>query len=69
MRQDDILAALRRDGPMTSTQVLNALMLSMTPNCRTMLHNRMRKLLRKGLVRRKGYTPEWHPETIWEAVE
>ena len=69
MRQDDILTVLRRDGPMTSTQVLNALMLSMTPNCRTMLHNRMRKLLRKGLVRRKGYTLEWHPETIWEAVE
>ena len=69
MRQDDIVAVLRRDGPMTSTQALNALMLSMTPNCRTMLHNRMRKLLRHGRVRRAGYTDEWHPETIWEAVE
>lgn len=54
---------------MTSTQVLNALMLSMTPNCRATLHNRMRKLIRHGHVRRAGYTEEWHPETIWEAVE
>lgn len=67
MRQTDILAVLA-DGPMTTTQILDRLQVSVTPNHRATLHNRMRKLLERGLVRRAGYTQERHPETVWEVI-
>lgn len=69
MRQDDILMTLRSGGQMTTTEILEALLLlEVTPNHRAEAHNRLRALLKKGLVRRVGHQPESN-RTIWEAVE
>ena len=68
MRQDDILMTLRSGGQMTTTEILEALLLEVTPNHRSEAHNSLRALLKKGLVRRVGHQPESN-RTIWEAVE
>ena len=68
MRQDDILMTLRSGGQMTTTEIVEALLLEVTPNHRSEAHNRLRALLKKGLVRRVGHQPESN-RTIWEAVE
>ena len=69
MRQDDILMTLRSEGrPMTTTEIVEALLLDVTPNHRAEAHNRLRALLRKGLVRRIGHQPISN-RTIWEAVQ
>ncbi len=68
MRQDDILMTLRSGGQMTTTEIVEALLLEVTPNHRAEAHNRLRALLKKGLVRRVGHQPESN-RTIWEAVE
>lgn len=53
---------------MTTTEIVEALLLEVTPNHRAEAHNRLRALLKKGLVRRVGHQPESN-RTIWEAVE
>lgn len=68
MRQDDILMTLRSGGQMTTTEIVEALLLEVTPKHRAEAHNRLRALLKKGLVRRVGHQPESN-RTIWEAVE
>ncbi len=69
MRQVDILAVLKaHDGPMTTTEIVQALDLEVTPNHRAEAHNRLRTLLQKKMVRKVGHTDQ-HNRTLWEVAE
>lgn len=69
MRQEDILSTLKAaERPMTTSEIVSALLLDVTPNHRATAHNRLRALLNKGLVRRVGHESECN-RTLWEAVE